>query len=293
MTEPSRERRRFRWSFKQLLPSWLREGEGEAIWYSIGWIVDGALWRYYWALLSRFPSFAPIDSFPFFEQDRKIHRSVGLLRDPLDPAARASYVTRLHGWLDAARVRGGAFAALTQIREFLGGDGIRIRWVDANGNWYTIDRDGSKSYKLGTGNWQWDTVPNPPNWARFWIIIYPRYDAESATFSPWDQPPPFDGSWFFDGSFVWGSTATPEEMKKLLTIVEDEKPSGTRQEWIVYYYHDDAGPEPDAFDPDSPAPDGTWWAWGSGDPRDLNRAIEAAYIKAGPVVTPDGAMEPS
>lgn len=293
MTETKRERRRFRWSFKALLPSWLSEEEGEAIWYSLGWIIDAALDRYYWALLSRWPSFAPLDAYPYLEQDRKIRRSIAVLRNPGDPTVRAGYIARLHGWLDAARVRGGAFALLEQVRAYMGGDGIRVRWVDASGNWYTIDRDGTKSYKLGTGNWQWDGVPNPPNWSRFWVIIYPSYDDESATFAPWDKPPPFDGSWFFDGSFVWGSDAAPEEVDTLRKIVEDEKPAGRRQEWIIYYYHVDGGPDLDAFDPDNPAPDGTWWAYGSGDPRDLNRAIDAAYIKAGPVVTPYGAMEPS
>lgn len=282
----TRERRRFRWSFKSLLPSWLREGEGEALWYSIGWILDAGMDRMYRGLLARFPTFAPPDAYPYFEQDRKIRRGID------EPAE--GYIARLHRWLDAARIRGNAFAMLEQIRSYMGGDGIRVRSVDASGNWYTIDRDGSYSYLLAQGNWQWDGVPNPPNWARFWIIIYPRkvvLPDTTVVYEPWDLPPRLDGDLYFDGSWAWGSDGNPEDIETLRKIVEDEKPAGTRQEWIVYYYFDDA--DPDAFDPLGPAPDGTWHQWGIGEPYDLNRAIEAAYIKAGAVVTPYGKMEPA
>jgi len=286
MTEPTRERRRFRWSFKELLPSWLSKGEGEAAWYAIGWLIDERLHYYYWSLLSRYPSFAPVDAFPSFERDRRIRRSIPFRRNPSSRTARQGYVDRLIGWLGAARVRGGAFAMLEQVRAYMGGDGILVRFVDASGNWYTIGRDGTKTYQLGTGNWYWDGVPNPPNWARFWIIIYPRYLDEEARYEPWDQPPPLDGSLKFDGSWVWGTNAPPEEVDVLRKIVEDEKPAGMRQEWIVYYFFDSS--TPDAFDPANPAPDGTWWSWGAGEPWDLNRAANAAYIKAGPIVTPYG-----
>jgi hypothetical protein len=284
MTEPTRPRRRFRWSFKELLPAWLSEGEGEAAWYSIGWLIDARLHDYYWSLLSRMPSFAPLDAFPFFERDRKIRRSIPFRRDPTSQAARQGYIGRLLGWLDAARVRGGAFALLKQVRAYMGGDGIRVRMVDASGNWHTIDRDGSQSYSLNTGNWQWDQVPNPPHWARFWIIIYPRRGLLG--YEPWDLPPPLDGGLFFDGSWVWGSDAPPEEVEGLIKVIADETPAGRRAEWVIYYYFDDAGPDPDAFDPANPAPDGTWWSYGTGEPFDQNRDINAAYIKAGPIVTP-------
>jgi hypothetical protein len=274
--------RRFRTSFKLRLPSWLREGQGEALWYSIGVIIDGAIQRVLDGHRVRLPGLAPLDSYPFFEQDRKIRRGINEERGTSDP--RTGYVGRLIGWLDAARVRGGAFARLDQVREYMGGEGIRVRAVDASGNWYTIDRDGTKSYQLATGNWHWDNVPNPPNWARSWTIIYPRLTASGA-FEPWDRPPPFDGGLFLDGSRMWGSTAEPEEVATLLKIVADETPAGRRAEWVIYYYFDDDGADPDAFDPDSPAPDGTWWSIGSGEPWDLNRTIEAAYIKAGPIVT--------
>jgi hypothetical protein len=286
VSTPTRQRRRFRWSFKELLASWLSEGEGEAAWYSIGWLIDARLHDYYWALLSRMPSFAPLDAFPLFEQDRKLRRSIAFRRDPSSKTARQGYIDRLLSWLDAARVRGGAFACLEQVRAYMGGEGIRVRWVDASGNWYTIDRDGTWYYQLNTGNWQWDQVPNPPHWARFWIIIYPRYLPEEGRFEPWDKPPPLDGGLYFDGSWAWGSDASPEEVDNLLKVIEGEKPAGRRQEWAMYYYYDDDGPDPDAFDPDSPAPDGTWWSYGTGEPFDQNRDIDAAYFKAGPIVTP-------
>lgn len=281
--------RRFRTSFKLLLPSWLRDGQGEPLWYSIGVIIDKAAQRMLDAHRARLPGWAPLDAYPYLQQDRKIRRGISEARGTSKP--RTGYVGRLIGWLDAAQVRGGSFAMLQQVRAYMGGDGIRVRLVDSSGNWYTIDRDGTKSYQLATGNWQWDTIPPVENWSRFWIIIYPRLTVSGA-FEPWDKPPPFDGSRYFDGSYLWGSTADPEDAEGLIKLIEEEKAAGRRQEWVIYYFFDDDGPEPDAFDPDNPAPDGTWWAYGSGDPHDLNRAIDAAYLKAGPVVTPDGGMIP-
>jgi hypothetical protein len=279
----TRERRRFRWSFKELLPSWLRDAQGEAIWYSIGSIIDGALDRAYRSLLVRMPTFAPPDAYPYFEQDRKIRRGIS--------ETAAGYSMRLIGWLDAARVRGNAFALLRQVRAYMGGNGIRVRTVDVSGNWYTIDRDGTESYLLAQDNWTWDGVPSPPNWGRFFIIIYPRLT--NGSFEPWGLPPPLDGELSFDGSWAWGSDANPEDVETLRKIIEDEKPAGTRAEWIIYYFFDDDGVDPDAFDPAAPDPDGTWHQWGAGEPYDLNRTIEAAYIKAGQTVTPFGKMEPS
>jgi hypothetical protein len=87
---------------------------------------------------------------------------------------------------------------------------------------------------------------------------------------------------------MWGSTASPDEVDGLLRVIEDEKPAGRRQEWAIYYYYVDGGPDPDAFDPASPAADGTWWSVAAGEPYDLNREIDAAYLKAGPIITPYG-----
>jgi hypothetical protein len=276
--------RRFRTGFKLRLPSWLRNGQGQQLWYSLGSVIDAAAQRMLDAYRARLPGWAPLDAYPYLQQDRRIRRGINEPRGTSKP--RTGYIGRVIGWLDAALVRGNAFACLEQVRSYMGGDGIRVRWVDASGNWYTIDRDGTKSYKLDTGNWHWDQVPNPPHWSRFWIIIYPRYLEESDTFEPWDKPPPLDGGLYFDGSWVWGTDADPEAVDGLRKLVEEEKPAGRRQEYLIYYFYNDDGPDPDAFDPDNPAPDGTWWSWGTGEPFDQNRDPDAAYIKAGPIVTP-------
>jgi hypothetical protein len=276
-------------SFRRRLPEWITnpKGDGSAVWFAISVLLDGYAQRAYEGIYAKYPTYAPADALSYIGADRRIIRGVGESRD--------GYVARLLGWLSqfSHLTRGSPFALLEQVRAYCGGDGIRVRLVDRRGNWYTIDRDGTMSYLLNQQNWLWDPIPPSPDWARQWLIIYPAYDEESATYKPWDKALPLDGSWSLDGSVSLGTDADPGDLTTLRQIVEDWTGGGKRLEWIIYYFHDDAGPDPDAFDPANPAPDGTWWAWGSGEPYEPNRDLDAVYMKGGKTVTPYGAMLPS
>jgi len=406
--------RTFRTSFKRLLPDWLSKEQGEALWWSLGVVIDGFLQRAYLGTVARFPIDAPEDAMPFMSRDRKIVRGINESRD--------NFAIRLIRWLDDHLTRGNPYALMEQLQAYTQA-ATRIRTVDRRGNWYTLDRDGTRSFVSNTGNWDWDGIPDAPKWARFWVIIYPEAiaatddtlvdgdmeaagtaawgavstvlskqgaayeDAQclrtTATVSgimttpvawqdvelvvganytihgrgrgdgvfppkmhvsgggdlwngtastdwqgfdvnitatgeklflgfrtlgasvgteyvefdaisisspsiPWSNYVPFDGARLFDGTHMYGTTATPGEVSTVKQIVNDWKPAGAHCEWIIIAFDDDS------FDPTDPEPDGTWYLWGTGANRTRNRLTTAIYWQGpGPLpVTPYGAMIP-
>lgn len=238
--------RAFRRIFKKLLPSWLADDEGELVNYSLGLLLDAFAERARQGLLARFPSYAPADAYPYLGRDRKIVRGIG------EPAE--SYVPRLLGWLDEHRVRGNPWALCRQLRAYCN-NAVRVRTVDANGNWFAVERDGTETYSLFQENWNWDGVPASPHWSRFWVIIYPTDDGQ-----PWA---PIDGTIAGEhpgqitrpGETI-GTTATPEQVAAVRAIIRDWQPDGTRCEWVIVAFDDLS------FDPSAPEPDGTWGTWG-------------------------------
>ena len=153
-----------------------------------------------------------------------------------------------------------------RLREYCNA-AVRVRTVDARGNWYTVDRDGTRSVSLATGNWEWDAM-DPLRFTRFWVIIYPTAAGE-----PWEATTPNVGDAGLWGDAIGrfdslgnakepttiGQTATPEHVAKIRTIIRDWQPDGTRCEWVIVAL-DDA-----SFDPTAPEPDGTWAAFGKND----------------------------
>jgi hypothetical protein len=269
-------------SFRRRLPEWITndKGDGPAVWSAISFLLDGYMQRLYEGIYARYPTHAPADALSYIGADRRMLRGIG--------ESREGYVARLLSWLSQYShwTRGSPFALLSQVRAYCGGEGIRVRLVDRRGNWYTIDRDGVMSYVLDTGNWLWDPIPASPDWARFWIIIYPA--ADGATFRPWGRGAKYDGTRKYDGTHVWGLDADPSEIGTLRKLVDDWKAAGRRCEWIIYSFDDSA------FDPSAPEPDGEWYKWASGEPFvPKRRPPDAVYLKGGVTVTPYGEMIPA
>jgi hypothetical protein len=253
---------RFRRIHRALAPRWLTLGEGDAVGMSIGIVVDAAAQRAYEGTLARFPQHCPDECLPLIGRDRLIVRGI-------DEAAEG-YAERLVGWLDAHRGRGNPYALAEQLRAYCQAD-VRVRTVDARGNWYTIDRDGSRSFVLNTGSWLWDGTPAAPEWARFWVIIYPTAAGEPWSEGPdWGDVDLWGGAWGTPG-YTWGSTATPGQVAAVRAIVSQWKPAGTRCEHIIIAF-DDA-----SFDPAAPEPDGTWDRQSIGDPSVARRLATARY----------------
>lgn len=233
----------FRARFKRFLPSWLAEGEGEALWWSMSVMIDAFLQRTYDGLRARFPTYAPTDALRYISRDRKIVRGIG--------ETDAEFAERLIRWLDDHKVRGNPFALMEQLQAYCRtGDPdymVRVRTVDRRGNWYTIDRDGTRSVTLDSGNWSWDALAASPSWARFWVIIYPYLD------EPWSDSPEWgDGRLYGDKVSTIGTTATLAEVAAVRQIVREWKPAGTRCENIIIAFDDTS------FDPTAPEPTGDW-----------------------------------
>lgn len=252
----------FRRAIYGLTPAWLHTDDGERVLYSLTVLIDSFLRRAYLGLRAKLPSYGPTEALTAIGRDRKIVRGID------EP--RGTYVARLHPWLDHHRVRGNAWKLCEMIRAYCGGTGVRVRTVDRRGNWFSIDRDGTRTYALDTGTWDWDTVAASPDWARFWVIVYPPTDD-----SLWDT----DGLWGDPGQWgdggTWGSTMSTGQAAALRSIVREWKPAGTWCEWIIIAF-DDA-----SFDPATPEPDGTWlhWADDTDSPPTPARLDSARYFR--------------
>ena len=237
---------RFRRAYTKLLPWWLTAEDGAKVNYSLGLLMDAYLTRLLQGLRARWPSHAMPSALPFLGRDRRIVRGIN--------ESAESYAARLLRWLDDHRIRGNPYALMEQLRAYCQAD-VRIRTVDMRGNWYTIERDGTKSVSLQQGNWDWDGA-DASRWSRFWVIIYPTSDG-----LPWEARPVGwdDGDWWGDPSLTLGTTATANQASTVKSIVRDWQPDGTRCEWIIIAF-DDTSFAPDDSSP--PLPDGTWGKWG-------------------------------
>lgn len=219
--------RSFRQLFRHIVPSWLIEGDGEAVLYSISLLIDAADERIRQGLNARFPS-RTVDS-----ANELTGRDRGILRGRDE--ASAHYAQRLIKWRypRGHRVRGNAFALLEQFSEYWGG--VDCWTIDSNGNRHDRTADGVESYSYGNA-WDW----GDGGLARFWVVL-----DLSATAAAQD-----------DYGATWGQTgATYNDASALRGLMGGKhpwKPAGSRAEWVIVKL--------DASDPD-PVPDDTWLHW--------------------------------
>jgi hypothetical protein len=238
---------RFRNFILKLAPRWLTEGEGGLVLESLGITLDAQMERIRLGLTARFPEYTPSDGFAPMGRDRRIVRGIN--------ESEASYAARLITWLDDWRTAGNPYALMRQLRGYCNVD-MRIRTVDNRGNWYTRESDGSQSFNLAQGNWDWDSETNASaadQWSRFWVILYPPS-------SLWEPAPRWGEAGAVYGSGrTWGTTATGEQVRSVRSLIKDWKPAGTRCVNIIIAF-DDA-----SFAPTDPAgdplPNGWWGHW--------------------------------
>jgi hypothetical protein len=228
-------------AFQKLVPSWLSADDGGNVLASLALVKDDFAARAKLGLMARFPSYAPDDdALAAIGRDRKIVRGIG------EPAA--AYAARLVRAVDDMKRRGSPFAMLEQLRAYLQAPCV-VRTVDRRGNWYSIDAAGNESSSIATGNWNWDSTEAAPCWGRFWVVIYPV--GGTLPWAPSDSVP-------FASRTTIGTTATPDQVASLRSIVRDWKPAGTKCEWIVVSY-DAAYWGPSSIPAD--LPDGTFRNW--------------------------------
>ncbi len=231
------------------MPRWLSEGESELVGYVLMLMNDGAAERLRLGHLARFPQQGPDgapgpdDALAALGRDRGVPRGIA--------ETSTSYAYRLTQWLVDARTRGTARTMMKQLHDYCDSarvHGMSFRVVDVRGNWHSRDSSGAETSSLNTGNWDWDGDTTGSRWSRFWVIIYPG-TLWADTGNEWGEP---DCQDWGDLGHTWGSTATPEHVQTVRSIVADWKPGGTRCVNIILAF-DEA-----SFDPSSPEPDGLW-----------------------------------
>lgn len=239
------DRARFRTSRRKLAPRWLTEGEGELVGYSLDLIKDAWIERLRLGLLARFPqngpdgvTFAPDDAIAAMGQDRRVVRGLN--------ETTSSYVGRLLRWLDDRTTSGNPWSLMRKLAEYTG-PGPKFRTVDARGNWFTRLANGQEQVTLKAGNWNWDGAA-ASRWSRFWVIIYPNGLWLPSPYNWGDASGPDWG----ESLDTIGSTAKPDEVDTIRSIVADWKPAGTKCVNIIVAF--DAA----SFDPLSPEPNGLW-----------------------------------
>lgn len=241
----------FRGIRKSLAPRWLTEGDGELVGYSLDLLKDAFTKRLLLGLLARFPQNdsdgtpAPSDALALIGRDRRVVR--GINESP------ESYSTRLLSWLDDRKTQGNPFTLMDRLAAYTG-SGCVFRTVDVNGNWFTRAVDGTRSFVLAQGNWDWDGDPlAAQHWSRFWVIIYPPS-------SLWVKEQAFaSGEKFGAAQHTLGTTATSDQVATMRSIVSDWKPGGTRCVNIIVAF-DPASLNPSMGSTD-PLPHGKWEHW--------------------------------
>jgi len=231
---------RFRQAFYDLVPEWLRRGEGESILYSVGLVLDIFSERFRLAYESDLPEYAPDDALTYIGRDRAIQRGIN------EPST--AYASRLVRHLDDHRTQGNPFALMDQLYAYLQTDGVTIRTVDNNGNWFERASDGTRTYSLDQGNWDWDG--DTTSWWRFWVIIFSDNGPWSAQWDPQNE-----------GATSGTTTATADEIDGVRTLISEWKPAHARCEWIIVSFS-----APTAlFGPTTgDDPLGTYLTWGDG-----------------------------
>jgi len=235
-----------------LAPRWLTDGEGGKVGYSLDLVKDAYVRRALLGLLARFPQngpngeLAPPDALAAIGRDRRVVRGI-------DESA-ASYALRLIAWLDDRKTAGNPFTLMQKLAEYTGA-GCVFKTVDNRGNWFVRAADGTRSFSLKHGNWDWDGYAE--KWSRFWVIIHPP--ASLWTERAWDWGDSSGPDWG-GGEGTWGSTATRDQVQTIRALVADWKPAGTRCVNIVIAF------DPASFDPEAAAlspglPDGLWGRW--------------------------------
>jgi hypothetical protein len=237
--------------FRQLdendAPPWLKRGDGARLLNLFSLSRDGIEDWCRHGIRARFPEYGNAESLAEIGKDRSIFRGA------FEP--KATYQDRLRKWRSHWKYASNPFGLLRAVRAYLFPYTPKLRIVNDNSCWYTLNPDNSTEYVLGANNWDWDSNTRDPElicWSRMWLIIY-------STDGPWDITPPWDDPSLWQGQFdtphaVWGLTAKLEELEGLRALMALMKPPSARLEKIIVCFDDDA------WDPAEPTVTNGWMA---------------------------------
>jgi hypothetical protein len=186
-----------------------------------------------------------------------IGRTRGMLRSQLE--SNDDYAARLLTWLDRAPQLGSQLSIARAIHEFLG-NRPRVRVVNRNSVWTTVNADGSveTAETTGSGAFNWDGTSHPAranNYWDIWIIVYPEQWTPVAHIDDLD----------FDSTLGIGHLVTREEVDAVIGLVQKHKSATSFVRAIIFTS------DATLFDPANPAsmPNGNWGSWSTpgSDPR--------------------------
>ncbi len=277
--------KRFTQLFQYLVPSWLSDGDGGKVLHSLAAVKDKLVRRARLGLEARMPRRAGPSALALISADRGILRG----RSETD----AHYAERLAHWRYPLqhRVRGGAWALLDQIAEYLGG--AFVYTLDASGNMYTrgvslgftYERD-AELYEIGAEPpVSWGPLDSS-HWSRFWVVLNANPGLPWIGYTPPlapDDPTLWGGAVGTPGYCVGLTGWTPADtlaIRKLFRGRRQWRPAGTRAEWLCIRMTSRAGGA--QFTPS----DATWdrWAVIVGGVRTKTRSADFRYISLSPDV---------
>jgi hypothetical protein len=169
----------------QIVPTWLRGRFGGGWMESLGLVQDGQVEAARQAVLARFVTRAPVDGLPLLASERQLER----LPPDTDDSWRARLLAAWDWWAWAGTKRG--------IRDILLATGYATGVEIRNAH-------------------EWPSGPGVQGWATFWVILTGHGWTDDGT---WGDP----GTWGDGGT--WGSSASPEEVDRVLRLVRQWKPA--------------------------------------------------------------------
>jgi hypothetical protein len=220
---------RFRELYSRMrLPRWMRLGESELVLYSLGAMMDFMAERFRQSYEARLPDRCGDDALDLIARDRNIVRG--------DAMTRERYVEKTLGYLAVNDKRGSPYALIEELWECLYKVGVlKIYVIDANGTRYFKDQN-SPLVGRQPVLWQWDDMPNPPNWSRFWVDIEGK----------------FSHRWNPSMGARHGTTSvTVDQIASVMRVIRDWMPAGARCEWVMI----------GNWNPNPNGKHGTWSAW--------------------------------
>ena len=224
---------RLRHIARLMVPWWLFVEDGQKIVETFALLTDVYRQKLRSGLEARFPTRAGESAAALIGKSRLIPRG----RDE----TLAHYAQRLKAWRypRGHRVRGSAFALLTQVYHYWGG--VACWTHDVNQNKRALDVDETPSYAYGVA-WTWDGGA-AAQWGRQWLVL-DLSDVASAQ----DD--------FVAGGTIGIGGTTPGDWVAMRRLVDDSDQhrwmaAGTQPEWCVV-----------SLDGSAPAPDATWEYWG-------------------------------
>ena len=235
-------------TINRIAPPWLRGYFGSRLLYALSVPWDALIDATIDAISASFPGYSTLESLPYLARDRRMIQG--------HKETDAEFANRLRSFRIAHSTRGSVRTLLRQLRAYLAGDPVKIEAINASGDRWVIDADGTESWERAT-SWAWD--PNTTTqWSRFWVVIH-AYESPGLI-SPvgiFSDPHPF-------GSGTLGCTWDSTQVERIRAVVADWSAAHCPAINTIFVF------DKSAWDAKQPL-DHNWQYWG-------NRCPAAVYF---------------